>query len=292
MTVSTTQDILTGGNQNPLLRQIAAAAAAKKKADAKTKATLGHQNTAPGQGFLSNPAFDVRIRNIRSFDGTPMSSFVRGQIYTDKPIGKYYYGLNFLYNPTTVSVNHALDQNAITDPNAKNTNDPTTGLIGLQQSVSFSLLFDRTFEVWDKAKYGQSEVGQRGVQMDVLAAYRMLGITNKPTTAADGSITSDINGTQFFRPVGPMIQTAVRATFGSSMTYFGFIDSLNLSYVHWASNMVPTRCQMDINLTLLPDTEAGPVYGRVAADFKNSAFGNFTRTALYNDDKPSGKAGR
>lgn len=282
-------------NNVALIQQVIAANAKSKKAAAATAT-----KAIKPRGFLSNPAFDARIRNIPNwglgansaprdriggidvFENHGGPIFERGTMVTDQPVDGYFYALNFLYNPTTVSAQHSIDP-SIVPPSAQSPIDITTPLIPLAQNVSFSLLFDRTFELWD-SQYALTEVGQRGVQMDVIALYRMVGITAPPTIASkaaggDGSATagktSAINSPAFFRPRGPMLQTAVRVNIGEPLSYYGFINSINLTYTHWNVKMVPQRCQCDIQLTLLVDASNNNAFGAVTADSRKQAFGNF-----------------
>jgi hypothetical protein len=277
-------------NQNYLLTQIAAQSAQAKKAAAATGT-----KTAPPKGYVANPTFDKRIRTINDFTGATGAAFLRGFMVTALPINGYYYVLNFLYNPTTVSASHSLD-NALITGQGKNPLDTTTPNVPLAQEVSFSLLFDRTYELWD-ATYANSEVGQRGVMMDVLALYRMVQITAPPSVDADGTVHSGVvspsNSPAFFRPRGPMLQTPLRCNIGDPLSYYGYIDTINITYTHWSHAMIPMRCQVDIDFTLLPDPDGSLSFGRVNADqFPSNTFGSFQVVTQKSGFSVGGLAGR
>lgn len=288
--MATFDQLQAQANQNAVLKSIAAQSAAQKKAAAATGV-----KTAPPKGYIANPTFDKRIRTINDFTSDTGAAFLRGFMVTDQPINGYYYAVNFLYNPTTVSAAHSLDNSLITGQGV-NPNDVTTPLVPLAQEVSFSLLFDRTYELWDST-YANSEVGQRGVMMDVLALYRMVQITAPPSLDADGTVHSGVvsptNSPAFFRPRGPMLQTPIRVSIGDPLAYYGYIDSINLTYTHWSHGMVPQRCQADISVTLLPDPDGNSTFGRVTADqFPNNTFGSFQVVTQKSGFSVGGLAGR
>ncbi len=43
--------------------------------------------------------------------------------------------------------------------------------------------------------------------------------------------------------------TALKA----EMAFYGYISEWSVEYTHWTSNMVPIRCVISVNFTMLPD---------------------------------------
>jgi hypothetical protein len=118
--------------------------------------------------------------------------------------------------------------------------------------VGFSLLFDRTYETWDR-KYNGHRAGELGVYDDVLALYHIVGIT-APATWRLREVTSGRSkkGHMATMVVSAMVYTPVWVYFGGPLKYYGVISSLGITYSHWTQNMIPSRCGVDISMSLLP----------------------------------------
>jgi hypothetical protein len=232
--------------------------------------------------IVDNGPFDSRITSIPftqnavkdAANGSGGKKLTRGFIIQEKPVGGVRYRCNFLYNPSVINLSHSVDSNVIADENAKNPNDMTKDeyLMPLQQTLNFSLLFDRTYELWDPSKlYGDARVWvpSFGVAYDILSLYKITGIAAPVTFEGDGteatasSETSWKKGTFSTGPAGPMLYTPVYLVVGSTLSYYGVIQALNVQYTHWTQTMVPTRCQADITVTLLPTPSGGNKYGPI-----------------------------
>lgn len=245
----------------------------------------------PGVTTFSNPPFHPNILNIGSnstqglssiYDvPTPPSSIKlgkgfnsggnlqRGRLITDPTqntingtvSGNVIYQVNFLYNPSTINEARAVDLNSGTLPSAYRViGDPTQYLTGLNTTISFSLLFDRTFELWDSS-YANTDQGNYGVRVDVEALYNLLGINYGTSTAAiTGGVVSPTGGNQASNVTvqGPMTIAPCHLYFGGtnqwSLNYYGFVSSFNVTWTHFTSTMVPQRCAVDITFTALPTT--------------------------------------
>lgn len=269
--------------------------------------------------------------------------------------------LQFLYNPSSVSVSHQVSTtDAAIDPSLRSAVDDGTVVGQTGATCSFSLLFDRTYEVSDSANFGQ-QLGELGVAVDINALYALTGIlqltqsstTNSVSTPvltpnqskADavaqqylttasagagygvggfipftiqeiiaGSVTEpgyttaenkDLNNsllsgltkklqsagytiadlppsdnpkatTTPANPPGypfaanPLLGPAAfgymlvepvivvfgqqRGTWNPTVQYYGYIDSMNITYAHWTQSMVPVRAAVDIEMTLFATT--------------------------------------
>lgn len=192
------------------------------------------------------------------------------------------YACAFLYNPSTVEITHGIDGAATSLVNpqyARNPNDNGTYLIGLQATLSFSLLFDRTYEVnsLSPTSTGNSSTTNDlndviygpnctaivddprfiGVLADVNALYRVCGISEAMTnqTWTDSNSNSH-TGTSI---TGMMQQVPAWCHFGApyaknSLSYYGFISGLDIQYTHFSQAMTPMRCAVAVSFTLLPST--------------------------------------
>lgn len=218
----------------------------------------------------SNPPFDARITKIPMlqyslYGGT--DKLYRGYITDQTPArtSGNFYKLNFLYNPSTVSENRSIDaNNQGILPQYARADDPTpTPLLPLNASVSFSLLFDRTFEMWDMSYHG-SNVGSMGVLADVLILFGMVGITQVTNGSVDTSkpITvpgpgganlnvDSLTGVMQYIPVYTYFGSAWASSY-NNLKYYGYINSIGVTWTHWSQDMIPMRCGVSISMTLLP----------------------------------------
>jgi hypothetical protein len=231
----------------------------------------------------SNPTFDNRlfVYNLLSTP-TPFSNQKGMMFNTDATASSPRYTVNFLFNPTTISLDHSVDTN-IPDPASMSADDLGIAMGPLQQTLSFSLLFDRTYECWDP-KYANTDIANNGVYLDIRSIYNMVGITSpvdqtagqvQGSTGAGGtSATASSNQNIVrqpltFTPSGPMRMTPIRflfagsqsitaSGFSSGLSYYGYMSDLSIEYTHFTQNMVPTRAEVDITAQLMIDTILAP----------------------------------
>ncbi|WP_157247807.1 hypothetical protein [Nonomuraea typhae] len=203
--------------------------------------------------MTSNRPFDPRIYG--SGDGSrasrygPEKGFIRSSDWASLGSAQgpaVTSTLNFLYNPTGFSttysinpVNSSWDKVLFQDPG----NDDGYQIKGkLGQTLAFSLLFDRTYEVWK----GDEE----GTWNDVRAALAVAGAveTSKADIATPGEI-------------GIMKIRRADVYFGHNggMVYTGAITSLSVGYTLFSDKMIPFRTAMSISMMLMPlvDPQSG-----------------------------------
>lgn len=258
--------------------------------------------------IVDNGPFDPRItsipflQNAGGYQGSAGGkTLTRGFIIMENAVNNVKYRCNFLYNPSVVNLTHMLDSSVLADANSQVPDDVTSGhyLMPLSQSVTFSLLFDRTYELWDPSNlYGDAAqaVPLYGVAYDVLSLYKITGIAAPMVVPADGTAADQTSALSAFSkgmfsggPAGPMINTQVYAVLGPSLSYYGYINELDIQYTHWTQAMIPMRCEVDVTMTLLPTPTSGNRYAPVTGP----------RAANYGDPLSvsqqlgnSGKAGR
>jgi hypothetical protein len=222
----------------------------------------------PAKGIWEN-TFDRRIQNIPSYlPGEPGTSFglQRGYMVSafpkdSKAKKNRFYMLNFLYNPSQVSVNHSTDAaNQVMPAYTRSDLDNGMPLVAAGGSLSFALLFDRTYEMSDPTKFDTIE-GTYGVMADVHVLYNLLGITatqKVKETGSEGDNTYDGN------VLGIMQMSPLWCRFGqarhsfkdklpaiSRMEYFGYVNNIGITYSHFTQRMTPVRCAVDISMTLM-----------------------------------------
>lgn len=167
--------------------------------------------------------------------------------------------VGFLFNPSSINVNHSIDPGLVDDSASGGQNQALGVTLGNTVGigdVTLSLLFDRTYEVWNRRP--GSQASKFGVYHDVACFYDMIGLTGAKTTS--NLLTQTLLGGGITEaavyPVSPARPTRVYANIGSSLKYYGQITGLNVTYTHWSWDMVPMRCAVDVGIMLLSDPNA------------------------------------
>lgn len=204
-----------------------------------------------GTHWIQNPPFTSSLYNdIRLPSG---KNFLRGCLETYQiPTGTQHdrYRLNFLYNPSTISVSHSVDTSLI-PPDFKTDFLASPQVIGtVSGNLTFSLLFDRSYETWNNPT---STAGQYGAYSDVRALYRMF----KMVPDADQVGTELMNG---YMNVTPVTVYFGGVTSPGSLAYFGFVTDMAVDYTHWTHQMIPSRCVVNLGMQLYPSPTAYTEY--------------------------------
>lgn len=223
------------------------------------------EGAVPGKGIYDN-TFDSRIQNIPTYLPGEQNDLgiMRGYMVTAFPKSSTktnrFYMLNFLYNPSTVSVNHSTDAaNQVMPPYTRSDLDTGVPLVAAGGTLSFALLFDRTYEMSDPTKFNTIE-GTYGVMADIHVLYNLVGInTSQEAQATDGedaATSGNVLGIMQMSPVWCRFGQARHAFKDklpslSRMEYFGYINNIGITYTHFSRRMTPVRCAVDISMTLM-----------------------------------------
>jgi len=257
-----------------------------------------------GAAYVENPPFDPRIRAIPGVAiNNPLAeggnTLFRGRIESKGKVNGFYRRLNFLYNPSGIQWSGNVDTDTIGDQAGMDPLDAGTFMMPMSQTVSFSLLFDRTYETW--VYDAQKETSRLGVVADIKHFYAMLGILGEGTafTKAPENITPtgnlqydiahnssvnnsstiadtlanlvDVGSIDDASPTSFMQYIPVRVIFGKHLSYHGVISSANISYTHFTQRMIPNRCSLEIGMQLFPVERKEVVAGTGVADAGYSA---------------------
>ena len=273
-----------------------AAAAAARAKTALTKANAAKAAKAGDIPFWIQPPFDPRIMGIAA----PMGSggnikLTRGFMIWDQTQPGYGHNrarVNFLYNPTTVQASYALN------PSSALTSALTFQQGGLRaapmapmsQSISFSLLFDRTFELWNSYTSGGfpknpgakdpgvpmgssiNDPAVRGVLVDVMALQQYTGQLANSQFQADAKSSPTVTSTFQLQGIQEMMLGWVYFGGVYGAFYYGYVSGLTVTYTHFTQFMVPMRCAVDVGFVLLPLPTDALTYG-VGLDSKIASQG-------------------
>lgn len=235
------------------------------------------------QALITQPKFDPRILH-RAFPGGGGGFggqyLQTGYMIWDKPLPGYggLAVIRYLYNPSTVAADYAMsDASVQASLNYANPGDDAMLAIPISQTATWTLMFDRTFEVWqsynsDGLPSGSQsgiDAGTIGVEADIMAFKQFTGMFAKfgrTQTAQNQNLSSD---------AGIMMQWPGWAFFGNNnvkqgLMFYGYISEWSVQYTHWTQYNVPMRAVVSVNWTMLtmpghqPPTAPGlqnPSYG-------------------------------
>jgi hypothetical protein len=214
--------------------------------------------------YYPHPPFDPRIYTLT----WPVASqraggLTRGYMTWHQPPPGYSKSqtgqIRFLYNPSTIGTSYSLmtDSNGLAALMTRNAGDRANPLLQIQQSTSFALLYDRTFELWGSYNAdgtpandgGVNDPHTEGVGVDILAMKQFTGmLVDAPSGKGNAN-----SGTP---PVqqGPMLLVEAWVYFGSpnGIYYYGYVTDWQVQVTHWTQYMVPMRCVINVDFMLLP----------------------------------------
>lgn len=221
------------------------------------------KNTLP----IIQPPFDSRIMNLKyPLEGTRNGTLRRGFMIWHRPINGYSGRavVKFLYNPSTVSATFS-----VTDPSVggillfPNSNDNTDLRVPLSQTVSWSILYDRTYEIWgqyDSDGKPRQSAGPDfnnpavvGVLADIFQMEQFTGMNVGYTSGFTASHPKVNDKTMAGRQgVIQLVPSYVHFGDQQNMNFYGYISEWDFTVTHWTQQMVPIRCIIDISWTMLP----------------------------------------
>lgn len=196
------------------------------------------------------------------------------------PLGDGRATVNFLFNPSTVSTDYVIGNASIQAAMMYRVPGDNANLLApLQQTVSWQLYFDRTFELLYGTPDGSvNDPSIIGVQADVYQFMQFTGVTasldaSAQTAILGSTVTSSgvtsggmmmmIPSWVFFGNAagqaagklagqGSIPATTQFTSVGTQMSYYGFISEWSVTYSHWTVNMIPIRAAINVSFTMLP----------------------------------------
>jgi len=157
--------------------------------------------------------------------------------------------INFMFNPSVLNVSFAFDDSNLDKQKADTTVTPSQPGQG---QLSVDLLFDRTYEVWDR-QISNNVAAIYGVHTDILAFYAFLGMIPDGWTAN--------SGWESLYPSSQIQRQDSYLYIGDRLKYFGYITSLAVQYTHWSFDMVPIRAAVNIGYAVMLSTPTAVASG-------------------------------
>ncbi|MFF7750465.1 hypothetical protein ACFZCP_14635 [Streptomyces sp. NPDC007971] len=196
-----------------------------------------------------NPQFDPRMRSIPALGVAAKkdSGFWRGSIYREeKTVTGGYLTLDFLFNPSTISISHSLGYNLSAAD--RSTDGNVIGAQGIG-TLQFDLLFDRTYEMYGASPNFYDEAATKGVLADVEALYNITGAYDVTAKGAQQKSLQAMqpNACNFFFG-GSSSGAGLLAN--NTLSYYGTVTSLTVTYTHFSREMIPQRCALSLSVDL------------------------------------------
>lgn len=288
---------------------------ATSKTSAKSSKTgtsgAGHKK----QQLVIQPRFATQITSLPQPLGVPMP-VQRGYMIWGQQNGLFKGGelgdgrdiIHFLFNPSTVTADYNVNLTGMQA--AMNYMVPGDGGTympnPLSQTVSWTLYFDRTYEL----NYGGNSSAVNdpavvGVQADIYQFLQFTGVTyanennlsSIQSAIGNNGLSSEILQTQLgtgymmMMPAYVFFGNALQQMYdnknstnwnavGSQLSYYGFISEWTVNITHWTANMVPIRASIDITMTMLANP---PIKNTIAIWRDNQKMGRapYTVTPPY-----------
>lgn len=218
---------------------------------------------------IKQPKFDNRIYRLAyPLTGTDQGILKRGYMVWDKPVSGYsdraY--VHFLYNPATVSAAYTMgDANVTASLLAPNPNDNADLRVPLYQSASWSLLFDRTYELWGQynpAGGPNQQIGNDfnnpavvGVLSDIMQMRQFTGMSvgyTPNTSTAKGQTKPPADTFVTNQGILNLIDSYVYFGNTYNLSFYGYVNEWDFTITHFTQNMVPMRALVNISFTMLP----------------------------------------
>lgn len=257
-----------------------------------------------------NPLPDRRLNSILGKTGSPLKQGIIQQTDANvsnagtaaglASIQNYPFACRFMFNPPDVSVGYGINNDILPYEQMTTAQLQAKSFYPGMTTISFSLLFDRTYEV----AYGTpgaylGDLSKIGVYADIAALESVVGV--RSLAAKTASYTLDTSGNPVASGaaktittksssgkdlIGNMVLTPVYIIFGggqdnAGLSFAAYITSMQVSYALFSQNMIPTRASVQIGATQLVGEDPYPSNGtlpeRLAASGRVSTVygGNF-----------------
>jgi hypothetical protein len=220
-----------------------------------------------GKPAFQQPKFDARIYGLRyPLQGKlgSQGTLKRGYMIWAQTISGVTSraSVHFLYNPSTVEADYPLSDATVgASLLFPNPGDKADLRVPLQQTVSWSVLYDRTYELWESynpdgsPKFSPGPNGNDprvvGVIADIMQFQQFTGMTvnyNSTGTPVPGFKNLFIG----HQGILQLIPAYVYFGGAEALAYYGYVSEWDVQVTHWTQYMVPMRCVINVSFTMLP----------------------------------------
>jgi cell wall-associated NlpC family hydrolase len=160
----------------------------------------------------------------------------------------------FMMNPLTIDVSCAIDTSVAAPSQTNQSQQQQAPLWIQQQSITFDVVFNRQYEVWQggvKGPNGQPGPSDIGVRWDIRAIERLMGMYDAKASDTGKGNTSGTTGLGVYGEGSrPPQSLNVQVVFGGQMSYQfqGVIASLDYEYSLFDGNMIPIEATATVGI--------------------------------------------
>jgi hypothetical protein len=194
-----------------------------------------------------------------------------------------------MMNPTSIAYDLAMNPN-LPSPQTMNPIAPQISPpFVAQQTIAFSLIFNRQFEVWQGVNaaggqdFGPSGGGPGpaalGVRWDIRALERLMGMFDAVAPNHMGIGVNDVGS-------NPPYSLPVQVAFGgpNSLQFQGYITALDYTYTMFSVDMIPVECSVDVTIMrmYLPEHSNADLVNPLITQGPGAAVFPFSPTSTWN----------
>lgn len=156
----------------------------------------------------------------------------------------------FMMNPTTIGYDTQMATDGIAAPTSLDPTAFTSSYLLMNITVSFTIVFNRMYEVWMGNVPGPSQLG---VRWDIRSVERLMGMYDADQLLP-GSKTSGTTGEGNYSAGNyPPMSLPLQVVFGgpNSLQFQGVIAQMDYTYTMFDMNMVPVEASCDLQIMRL-----------------------------------------
>lgn len=231
-------------------------------------ATVPKGTKSKGRATLQQPRFDDRIYRLSyPLAYGDFTALKHGYMIWDQPVRGFSdrASVHFLYNPSDVEADYPVSDSSV----GASLLFPVPGdradlRVPLSQTVSWSLLYDRTYELWgaydENGQPREKNVNNNnpsviGVGADIYQMQQFTGMTIGYDQSGVAKVQND-NSFAGHQGIIQLIPSWVFFGNNQNLSYYGYISEWSVTVTHWTQYMVPMRCEIDVFFTMLPPPSA------------------------------------
>jgi hypothetical protein len=222
--------------------------------------------------YYINPPADARLISILSKTNSQLKRGIIQQT-DDMASGdqKFPFACEFIFNPGEIDVSYSLDQTQTPPGDLTPAQLAATAFYAGTTQISFSLLFDRTYECYYPPRAGVIDISDVGCYIDIAMLEYITGVraafTENAVNLDDGTGTGTNTTAPTGGGLGNMLYVPAYVIFGGGngdaseaavpgLSYVGFITDMQVNYAMFTERMVPSRCGVSITMQQLVGNSA------------------------------------
>lgn len=171
---------------------------------------------------------------------SPSQALVRGGMVD---LSTHEFKCYFMMNPQSISTDCSINTSALSPLQQAPDFVQSGGYFVTNQTVTFTLVFNRMYEVWQGGVKGPSDIG---VRWDIRALERLMGLYDAVADKGGGTTGVGNYGIGSFQPVAMPVQIVFGGP--NSMQFQGVFAGFDYTYTLFDVNMIPVEATADVSI--------------------------------------------